>query len=63
VTRAETRCGCFLPDLTGLARRPSTAGLPTPHIMLCRLGRKSAMAGGVRSPESLNRALKNKMLD
>ncbi len=27
-TRAVTRCGCFLPDLTGLARRPSTADLP-----------------------------------
>ncbi len=22
-TRARTRCGCFLPDLTGLARSPS----------------------------------------
>src|ERR1035437_4707249 len=32
-TRAETRCGCFLPDLTGLARRSSAADLPTPHIM------------------------------
>src|SRR3954467_5685627 len=29
-TRAETRCGCFLPDLTGLARDPSAANLPTP---------------------------------
>ncbi len=27
-TRAEARCGCFLPDLTGLARRPSAADLP-----------------------------------
>src|SRR5262245_21049128 len=27
-TRAETRYGCFLPDLTGLARRPSAANLP-----------------------------------
>ena len=27
-TRGETRCGCFLPDLTGLARSPSTADLP-----------------------------------
>ena len=27
-TRAETHCGCFLPDLTGLARRPSAADLP-----------------------------------
>jgi hypothetical protein len=25
---AETRYGCFLPDLTGLASKPSTAGLP-----------------------------------
>ena len=31
-TRARTRCGCFLPDLTGLARRPSAADLPLPHI-------------------------------
>src|SRR3954471_12859674 len=29
-TRAETRCGCFLPGLTGLAREPSAANLPTP---------------------------------
>src|SRR5690606_14904683 len=29
-TRAETRYGCFLPDLTGLARRPSAANLPAP---------------------------------
>ena len=32
--RAVTRCGCFLPDLTGLARRPSTADLPGVHIIL-----------------------------
>ncbi|GBR28185.1 hypothetical protein AA0488_1338 [Kozakia baliensis NRIC 0488] len=25
---SETYCGCFLPDLTGLARYPSTADLP-----------------------------------
>ena len=31
-TRAETRYGCFLPDLTGLARRPSAANLPTHYI-------------------------------
>ena len=29
-TRAETRYGCFLPDLTGLARRSSIANLPEP---------------------------------
>ena len=34
-TRAETRCGCFLPDLTGLARRPSAADLPR-HISCIR---------------------------
>jgi hypothetical protein len=27
-TQAETRYGCFLPDLTGLARGLSTASLP-----------------------------------
>src|SRR5512132_3462471 len=27
-TRAETRYGCFLPDLTGLARSPSAVSLP-----------------------------------
>ena len=31
-TQAETRYGCFLPDLTGLARRPSTANLPQATI-------------------------------
>ncbi len=28
MTRTETRYGCFLSDLTGLARSPSTANLP-----------------------------------
>ena len=28
MTQAETRYGCFLPDLTGLARDLSTASLP-----------------------------------
>ena len=28
-TRAETRYGCFLPDLTGLARDPSAVSLPS----------------------------------
>src|SRR5256885_17242401 len=31
-TRAQTRYGCFLPDLTGLARRPSIANLPGHYI-------------------------------
>src|SRR5262249_5914547 len=33
-TRADTHCGCFLPDLTGFARRPSAADLPEGNIML-----------------------------
>jgi hypothetical protein len=45
-TRAETHCGCFLPDLTGLARRPSAADLPRLHIMLFGGGDK---AGSGRS--------------
>ncbi len=32
MTRTETRYGCFLSDLTGLARSPSTANLPRHHI-------------------------------
>ncbi len=32
MTRARTRYGCFLPDLTGLARNPSTANLPPLYI-------------------------------
>ena len=28
MTQIESRCGCFLPDLTGLARNLSTASLP-----------------------------------
>ncbi len=28
MTQAETRYGCFLPDLTGLARDLPTAGYP-----------------------------------
>src|SRR5690606_15950206 len=31
-TQAGTRYGCFLPDLTGLARSLSVAGLPTHYI-------------------------------
>ena len=31
-TRTEARYGCFLPDLTGLARGPSAASLPAPYI-------------------------------
>ena len=31
MTRTETRYGCFLSDLTGLARSPSIANLPR-HI-------------------------------
>src|SRR5262249_35558093 len=41
--RAEPRCGCFLPDLTGLARRPSAADLPPLHIMLRGGGDKAAV--------------------
>ena len=37
-TQAETRYGCFLPDLTGLARDLSIADLP-PHYIRCRRGR------------------------
>lgn len=28
MTQVGSRCGCFLPDLTGLARNLSTASLP-----------------------------------
>jgi hypothetical protein len=31
-TQAETRYGCFLPDLTGLARDLSAADLPHHYI-------------------------------
>ena len=34
-TQVGTRYGCFLPDLTGLARDLSAAGLP-PHYISCR---------------------------
>ena len=43
-TRARTRCGCFLPDLTGLARRPSVTGLPIWTISC--LGRRGARREG-----------------
>ena len=42
-TRRETRYGCFLPDLTGLARAPSTASLPRANI-----GRRLRRAQGCR---------------
>jgi len=28
LTRTKLACGCFVPDLTGLTRRPSNANLP-----------------------------------
>ncbi len=34
-TQAGTRYGCFLPDLTGLARDLPAADLP-PHYIRCR---------------------------
>jgi hypothetical protein len=37
-TQAKTRYGCFLPDLTGLARDLSAADLP-PHYIRCRRAR------------------------
>ncbi len=34
MTRSETRWGCFLPDLTRLARGTSIASLPPVHMSL-----------------------------
>ena len=45
-TRAETRYGCFLPDLTELARRPSAANLPR-HYQPVRMRKQ-----GVRLPST-----------
>ena len=39
-TQAETRYGCFLPDLTGLARDLSAANLPLHYIRFDRRGGK-----------------------
>jgi len=38
MTRTETRYGCFLSDLTGLARSPSTANLPMASYQTYRGG-------------------------
>ena len=46
-TQAVTRCGCFLPDLTGLARRSSAADLPNPPY---HAKRATPQAGAVRLP-------------
>src|SRR3546814_3281566 len=43
-TRIETRYGCFLPDLTGLARDPSAASLPAPYIGASAFPRKGGCA-------------------
>src|SRR5689334_11953139 len=45
-TRAETRYGCFLPDLTGLARDPSAASLPTGLYQDRGTGPQDRRAGG-----------------
>jgi hypothetical protein len=42
MTRTETRYGCFLSDLTGLARSPSIANLPLHHISFRGAGGKGA---------------------
>ena len=56
---SETRYGCFLPDLTGLARAPSTASLPrgeyrpsAPASARVQAGRGCAIAGRLSSPRS-----------
>src|SRR5262245_43949967 len=46
-TRAKTRYGCFLPDLTGLARRPSAANLPPQYM-----GQKADRCNWIRAPKS-----------
>ncbi len=38
MTRTETRYGCFLSDLTGLARSPSIANLPEASYQLYGAG-------------------------
>ena len=43
MTRTETRYGCFLSDLTGLARSPSIANPPAPYISVKPGGGKRAM--------------------
>ena len=43
MTQIESRCGCFLPDLTGLARSSSTASLSRGTISDTR-ARKASLA-------------------
>ena len=43
-TRIETRYGCFLPDLTGLARDPSATSLPRHYIRKPPRDRKAGRA-------------------
>ena len=49
MTRTETRYGCFLSDLTGLARSPSIANLPPPYISLTGAGGKGGSASACLS--------------
>ena len=51
MTRTGTRYGCFLPDLTGLARDPSAANLPPPYIGIRPPDRKRK--GGGAAPRCL----------
>ena len=46
MTRTETRYGCFLSDLTGLARSPSIANLPLLYIRLMGAGGKGVSPRG-----------------
>jgi len=49
-TQAETRYGCFLPDLTGLARDLSAASLPRDYNRSPPAARKTRAAVEVDRP-------------
>ena len=52
-TQAETRYGCFLPDLTGLARDLSIASLPAGTITVPVGRQKAPGAGSARGVKAL----------
>src|SRR5437660_673996 len=62
-TQARTRYGCFLPDLTGLARGLSAADLPPHYIRAPQRRGKFWVMAAMRSATAADRSVKQCGMD
>src|SRR5437667_383262 len=62
-TQAGTRYGCFLPDLTGLARGLSAADLPLHYIRAPQRRGKFRVTAAMRSATAADRSVKQCGMD